>query len=291
MPRLHQSLDVAAGQRVAAVLKDSMPVVASNEPDRLSALHRLQLLDTPPEAAFERLVALARVLFDVPIALISLVDTERQWFKAKCGLAVNETSREFAFCDYTILHDTVFVVPDATRNATFSQNPLVTGEPRIRFYAGAPLVVGPGLRLGSFCIIDTKPRAFGETDSRNLRGLAQAALSEIWLRDLQASNTAHRLPLKSELETTKFEFSDGAILTGAQVRAARGLLNWSIAQLSLASGVASNTIKRLEASEAELNVRDATKELVVNAFKTNGVVFTGRSASTAGIQYTSDNIS
>ncbi|MDT0188618.1 GAF domain-containing protein, partial [Microbacterium sp. ARD31] len=125
-----------------------------HESRRLAALHRLQLLDTPPDPAFERIAQLAQTLFDVPIALISLLDEDRQWFKARCGLDVPGTPREQAFCNYTILHDSVFVVPDARSHADFALNPLVTGEPFIRFYAGAPLVVAPEIRLGSLCIID-----------------------------------------------------------------------------------------------------------------------------------------
>lgn len=97
-----------------------MPVIAANETARLAALHGLQLLDTPPDPSFDRLIDVARSVFGVPIALISLIDSDRQWFKAKCGLAASETHRDLAFSKYTILHDTVLSVPDARRDPTFA---------------------------------------------------------------------------------------------------------------------------------------------------------------------------
>ncbi|AWN37778.1 GAF domain-containing protein [Methylobacterium radiodurans] len=262
-----------------------MPVSASNEAVRLTALHRLQLLDTPPEPAFDRLVELARTLFEVPIALISLIDADRQWFKARCGLAANETSRDLAFCNFTILHDTVFVVPDATRDPAFAGNALVTGEPHIRFYAGAPLITEPGIRLGSFCIIDTKPRQLEAADIRNLVSLAQATLSEIWLRSLLEGRSGLGSAPGSAPCAPAMSFGHRQVLAGAQIRAARGLLNWTINQLSEASQVSVNAIKRLEAGGGSLSMRTSTADKIVDTFESRGVVFTGRSASTAGVAY------
>ncbi len=266
-----------------------MPVIAANETARLSALHRLQVLDTPPEPAFDRIVEIARSVFDVPIALISLIDSERQWFKAKCGLAVSETHRDLAFCSYTILHDTVLVVPDATRDPAFAKNPLVTGEPHIRFYAGAPLITEPGIRLGSLCIIDRRPRRFDESDARTLAGLAQVTVGELWLNDLLQGNAPHQHVQQGGLPAASLDLSEKPILNGAQVRAARGLLNWSIGELALASGVSPNTIKRLEGDDG-LSVRGSTIDAVRRALLKKGVYCIGHTSTTAGVRLSLINL-
>ncbi|WP_461605861.1 GAF domain-containing protein, partial [Aeromonas allosaccharophila] len=140
------------------------PVVPDNEPLRLDALRRLAILDSPAEERFDRITRMARNMFDVPIALVSLVDENRQWFKSCCGLPVLETPRDISFCGHAILGEELFVVEDAAQDPRFSDNPLVTGEPHIRFYAGHPLEVGNGLKLGTLCIIDSKPRCFSPRD-------------------------------------------------------------------------------------------------------------------------------
>ena len=258
------------------------PVI--NEAARLEALHRLQILGSPAEPAFDRITQLARALFGVPIALVSLIDAERQWFKAKCGLEISGTPRDQALCHYTILHDTVFVVPDARANPTFASNPLVTGEPHIRFYAGAPLTIAPGIRLGSLCIIDTKPRVFEDADRRRLAGLAQLVVGEIWLRDLMQGGGPQSASERTGLPTASLDFDIERFLSGPQVRAARGLLDWSIAQLAVAAGVSPNTIKRLEAENDKLTVRTSTVAAVRKALNKQGVIFTGHDASTAGVR-------
>ncbi|MFM5486675.1 GAF domain-containing protein, partial [Aeromonas veronii] len=115
------------------------PVVPDNERLRLDALRRLAILDSPAEERFDRITRMARNMFDVPIALVSLVDENRQWFKSCCGLPVLETPRDISFCGHAILGEELFVVEDAAQDPRFSDNPLVTGEPHIRFYAGHPL--------------------------------------------------------------------------------------------------------------------------------------------------------
>lgn len=132
--------------------------IPEDEDDRLAALHRLLLLDTPPEERFDRIVAFAATEFDVPVALISLVDSDRQWFKAKVGLSICGTPRSTSFCSHAILAHEVMVVPDAALDDRFSNNPMVIGEPHIRFYAGAPLELEHGKRIGTLCLIDTVPR-------------------------------------------------------------------------------------------------------------------------------------
>jgi len=153
-----------------------------DEKERLEALARYDLLDTPPEQAYDDLVALAAEMLDVPIALVSLMDEERQWFKAALGIEVRETHRDVAFCSYAILKDELFVVSDATEDARFAHNPLVTSEPRIRFYAGAPLRTREGQRLGTLCVIDRKPRQLTEKQTAALLRLRRQAEAQLELR-------------------------------------------------------------------------------------------------------------
>ena len=144
-----------------------------NEQERLTALHDHNILDTAPEQEFDDLVRLAASLCGVPIAAVSLIDEHRQWFKAMLGLPTSETPRADAFCAHTILQPGVFVVQDAQADPRFADNPLVTGDPNIRFYAGAPLLTEEGLALGSLCIIDRVPRQFTPEQGELLRLLAR----------------------------------------------------------------------------------------------------------------------
>ncbi|MBT8496186.1 MAG: GAF domain-containing protein [Deltaproteobacteria bacterium] len=147
------------------------PVIPDDERARIQALHSLELLDTPPEERFDRITRIARAVFKVPIALVSLVDEDRQWFKARAGLDAAQTSREVSFCGHAILASGVFVVEDALEDERFADNPLVTGPPHVRFYAGAPIPAREGSSLGTLCIIDTKPRKVTSGDRTLLRDL------------------------------------------------------------------------------------------------------------------------
>lgn len=154
-----------------------------HETERLRALRDLRILDTPQEEIFETLTALAAQTFDVPIALISLVDDERQWFKSCIGLDTRETSRDVAFCDHAIRQDDPLVVLDAKRDERFADNPLVTDAPAIRFYAGAPLILRPGVRLGTLCIISDKARAeFSGASRRQLAAMAASVTAALAMR-------------------------------------------------------------------------------------------------------------
>ena len=143
-----------------------------NETQRLTALRALSILDTPADDAFERLTQLARDLFDVPMALVSLVDEERQWFKSHPGLPICETSREVSFCAHAIAADMPLVIEDAQSDRRFADNPLVTGKPHIRFYAGHPLRPSDTLAVGTLCLISDRPRAFSTRDRQLLASLA-----------------------------------------------------------------------------------------------------------------------
>lgn len=153
-----------------------------SEVERLTALDRFEVLDTPAEPLFDSLTDLASLTFGVPISLISLVDRERQWFKSCVGLDVDHTARDISFCQHSILSDDVFVVEDAASDERFRHNPLVVGPPDIRFYAGAPLITSEGHRLGTLCIIDTVPRAFSESDAVRLQAIAKSVMQALVLR-------------------------------------------------------------------------------------------------------------
>src|SRR5580704_4327697 len=150
----------------------------ADEPARVRALHQLGILDSPAEERFDRITRLARRVFDVPIALVSLVDAERQWFKSRQGVDVQETPRELSFCAHAIHDDRVFIVPDALTDPRFADNPAVTGALRVRFYAGRPVRVG-GRRVGTLCVVDRRPRELRDDDVRALDDLAALVEQEL----------------------------------------------------------------------------------------------------------------
>ena len=169
-----------------------MKHLAEMEPRRLAALLELGVLDTEPEPIFDSLTELALRTFNAPVAVISLVDKDRQWFKACIGLPVSETPRDVAFCDHAIRSGDVLVVLDATVDPRFAQNPLVTGEPGIRFYAGAPLTTPDGFRIGTLCLIDFTPRAtFDPDEAAQLQHIANAIMQALVMR-AQASDSARK---------------------------------------------------------------------------------------------------
>lgn len=155
------------------------PGIPENEQDRLAALHAMLILDTPPEERFDRIVAFAASEFNAPIALISLVDGDRQWFKGNIGLAVCSTSRDISFCGHAIMKKEIMIVPDTQLDIRFVDNPLVTGDPQIRFYAGAPLETQSGFAIGTLCIIDTVPRQFDSIDLAILSSLRDLVMLEL----------------------------------------------------------------------------------------------------------------
>lgn len=181
------------------------PSIPENEAERLAALKKLKILDTDAEERFDKLTRLAKRLFNVEIALVSLVDAERQWFKSKQGLDACETGRDISFCGHAILDDVIFEVPDASKDTRFSDNPLVTGPPDIRFYAGVPLSTSEGYRIGTLCIIDSFPRKLSKTDLQTLKDIATLVESEI--NHLQMSEQSKSLRAAKLL---------GEIITNAQ---------------------------------------------------------------------------
>lgn len=153
--------------------------IPDNDNDRLAALRALLILDTPPEERYDRIVRFAAEEFDVPIALVSLIDQNRQWFKARVGLDVCETGRDVSFCGHAILQPEIFVIPDARQDARFADNPIVTGEPHVIFYAGAPFTEPTGHTIGTLCLIDHRPRALDATELAILASLRDLLQEEL----------------------------------------------------------------------------------------------------------------
>jgi phosphoribosyl 1,2-cyclic phosphodiesterase/DNA-binding response OmpR family regulator len=153
--------------------------VPEDEEERLTSLQALKILDTGQEDRFDRVTRLAAALFNVPVALVSLVDANRQWFKSRHGLDAAETSRDASFCAHVVYDRQPMIVPDTFQDPRFADNPLVLGEPRIRFYAGAPLILQNGRCVGSLCLIDTRPRFMGESDLARLHDLTELAIQEL----------------------------------------------------------------------------------------------------------------
>lgn len=150
-----------------------------NEAERLVALYALLLLDTPREERFDRIVEFACAEFDMPIVLITLLDSERQWFKSSVGLSACETGRDVSFCGHAILRSEIMEVRNALEDPRFADNPLVTGAPHIRFYAGAPLILPNGYALGTLCLIDTKPRRLDDIEMAILSTLRGLVMQEL----------------------------------------------------------------------------------------------------------------
>jgi len=161
-----------------------------NEAARLAALRALAVMDTPPEERFDRLTRLTAALFDVPVALVTLLDADRQWFKSCVGSELRETPRDVSFCSHAILGDEVLLVPDALLDARFADSPLVAGPPHVRFYAGVPLSLADGSRVGTLCIVDRRPRDLDKTAVQLLRDLGALAEQELKVTHATSAGTA-----------------------------------------------------------------------------------------------------
>ena len=158
----------------------STPVVI--ETARIAALDRYAILDSEPEEAFDDLVTLAAHICQTPMAMLSLVDDHRQWFKSKVGVQVRETARDISICAHAIQQKDLFIIPDTLEDARFRENPLVVGEPGIRFYAGAPLINEDGFALGTLCVVDREPRVLDSEQKEALEAISRLALRQMELR-------------------------------------------------------------------------------------------------------------
>ena len=247
------------------------------EHPRIDALHRLDVLDTAPEPAFDDIVRLATFICGVPIALVSLVDRERQWFKACIGLDVRETHRDQAFCAHAILvPEDVMVVEDTTKDARFAENPLVTGAPNIRFYAGAPIVTASGHALGTVCVIDTVCRTLTTGQSNALMALARQTAALLELREMNTS-----------VETERRKLSRKVIEALADDKATHGGLrqNQRIAAVGqLTSGIAHDFNNLLQAISATMQIveRKAHSPEDVRRWAKSGLQSVDRGASLIG---------
>lgn len=193
---------MAVAPKGGHAVADSAYPVPEREQERLRELDNLSVMDTLPERSYDRLAKLAGIICDTPIALISLLDGSRQWFKANVGLDATETPRDQAFCAHTIIDPgTVMVVKDATADARFVDNPLVQGDPNIRFYAGAPLVTASGLALGSLCVIDHEPRDLTAPQLEALELLASGVSMLLQLRRTVAE--LERTVLEQDVEVDR----------------------------------------------------------------------------------------
>lgn len=181
-----------------------------NEVKRLKVLWQYDVLDTVPEEVFDDLADLAAHICEAPVAMISLVDENRQWFKARVGTSTKETSRDISFCAHAILNDGLLVISDATKDPRFNDNPMVTGPQKIRFYAGAPLVTPDGHALGTLCVLDKQPRKLRSEQLEALRVLAHHVVSQLELRrharELAEARVDSRRQ-KSELARAKAEIA------------------------------------------------------------------------------------
>ena len=210
--------------------------VTTDEQNRLAALARYAILDTTAEDAFDELVQLASTICGAPIALISLVDASRQWFKARVGLATAETPRQISFCTYAILQRELFVVPDALADPRFATNPLVTGDPNIRFYAGAPLTTPDGFNLGTICVIDREPRVLGDPQRHALTALARQVVVQLELRRQIAEKAIAEERLARVVEGSNDGFWDWNLVTGSMQLSERALSMLGYAQGELEPG-------------------------------------------------------
>jgi GAF domain-containing protein len=208
MPLLQSSSTGSTSKRSEIkAMKTPQPHPAEKE--RLEALYSLGLLDSQKDERFERFVRLAKALCDVPIAAVSLVDANRQWFLGCAGLGVSETSREISFCGHTILEKSALYIPDTKADLRFADNPLVTGDPYIRFYAGCPLYMPGFLPIGTLCIIDTRPRTLEHNAMMRLRDLANCLQREIIMHKLiQDISHLSNSPALAALGEPVYDLSD-----------------------------------------------------------------------------------
>lgn len=206
------------------------PAIPANEPERLRSLEALELLYTPAEERFDRITRIASSIFGTPIAIVTLVADKVQWFKSAQGLDAPETPREISFCGHAILGDETFVIEDASRDERFADNPLVLGDPRIRFYAGQPLYARDGNAVGTLCVIDRAPREFSPKDCETLRDLAalvETELDRAQLNEAQSNLLAERddLQRKASIDALTRTWNRSAIDRLIQLelnRASRG---------------------------------------------------------------------
>lgn len=244
-------------------LDTSMPAapIPPTDEERLRALARYNILDSDEEEVLDRITRLAKSMFRTPIALISIIDKERQWFKSRIGLAPCETHRDQAFCGYAILQSDMLVVEDATKDLRFFDNPLVTNDPNIRFYAGAQLVTHDDHALGTLCIIDRSPRQFLDVDKQLLRELAMIAMNEIELRVANMTRKQQAQFVNRDITTNTYNLNTFKKLFNAECERSRyrkTALSLAIFRLNGLDAIASSVADGVVDAVAQ-EFRDACK--------------------------------
>ncbi len=251
--------------------------IPNNEKERLAALRDYQILDTDPEQSFDDLTDLAAYICGTPIALITLIDSDRQWFKSHHGLDISETPRNTAFCAYAILGDDLFIVEDALQDGRFQQNPLVQSEPKIRFYAGAPFTSRTGHALGTMCVIDRQPRTLTSEQMLALRALSREVERQLEFRhNLLELKSA--LAVRGELELQREQLIAGLEKSLENVKRLSGLLPASSAckfTLTIPAKISAitpvvdgvlETVRQMKAAEGrEFEIEMALREALANA--------------------------
>ena len=187
------------------------PEIPANESDSLVALDRYKILDTLPEQVYDDLTQLAADICETPIALISLVDKDRQWFKSRVGVDATETHRDISFCGHAVAESAILNVPDASLDPRFADNPLVAQDPNIRFYAGVPLITDDNFALGTLCVIDRQPRDLTEQQIRQLEALSRLVISQLELRLKEDSSRLLASVVESSSDTIITKSLDGII--------------------------------------------------------------------------------
>ena len=251
----------------------------TDEAGRLQALRRYRILDTKPEQAFDDLTMLASHICGTPIALITLIDADRQWFKSRLGLSLAETSRSVSFCTHAIKQHDLYVVPDATKNPTFRDNPFVATENGIRFYAGAPLVTPDGYALGTLCVVDNVPRTLTTEQVEALDALRRQAQAQLELRvnliDLEAALTDRdRAEAAQEklIEEMRHSLDNVNKLTGLLPYCSECAFNMTIpadprAIPKVTDGVMQVLVNRHWSEERIMQVELALQEALANAIR------------------------
>jgi diguanylate cyclase (GGDEF)-like protein/PAS domain S-box-containing protein len=247
-----------------------------DERQRLATLRRFAILDTPDEEVFDRVTRLVARLFDVPIALITLIDETRQWFKSRYGIDVTETQRALAFCEYAIRGDEVMVVPDMALDARFRNNAFVLGDPKIRFYAGAPLIASDGTKVGTVCVLDSKPRTLNETQLEVLEQMSTFVMAHFEMRLEMLQTQAAKNELAAVIET-----SPSAVITG---RVDGTITGWNAAASRIFGWTSDEVLGRprsfvpaeFEAEAQQIRTRVIEGGEIVNGMRAQGLHKSGK---------------
>lgn len=253
-----------------------------NEAERLQVLRRLQIIDGGLPPGLDRICSVAQHLFQVPVVLMVFLDEQAAWIKNGSQPGLAEAPRNLSFCNYTIMHDEVFVVNDAKADRRFADHPYVTASPPLRFYAGAPFITEPGIRIGSICLVDHVPRDFTPRQMKLLGNLAQLSVDELWLHHLQQTGLADVETVR--LQNRNLDFRIEPTTTAAQIRAGRGMVNWSVRELAEAAGVAPITVKRLESTDDGMGVSIESAAAIRVALEHAGVEFVFEPNANPGVR-------